>query len=189
MNKNIKSSVLYIGLFYMIIIPILMVISYCNMVTSIDFSSNDEYKNKINSYKERLSFLEESNCKSYLNTLIDKIESDINTENINLKEYYERINSENNLLSFYSEAAVKCNSITNEKMQEVNMPISFLTPLVIRDEIVGKYIYQYELGFSDYHIRSISASNLIPVENNIVGNSELQIIENIMKIIDWEKEA
>ena len=173
MKNKIKDVLLYIGVFYMTVIVGLMIITYCKTKTSVELTINNEYQDKLNEYKEIVNSKEKSTCKEYMNSLIEKIENDINTEEINFKEYYEKITSNNNLLYYYSKAMEDCHSVTREAMNELNMPVKFLTSPVISDEIVGKYIYQYELSFSDIKTRNNNETNLIPVENNIRISNEL----------------
>ena len=189
MKNKIKNIILIMGTFYMIAIIVLMLITYCNMTSSIELSSSDEYKNELNQYKEKVSAMNNSKCKSYMSTLINKVEKEISVEEINLKDYYKSINSEDSLLSYYPKASESCESITNEKMHDMNMPIKFLTPGILGDEIFRNYIYQYELGLQDKKTREINAANLIPVENNIRISQELQIISDLLQNIDWEKEV
>ncbi len=189
MKDKLKNAVLSIGIFYMIVIVVLMTIAYSKVVTSVELSSNDEYKETLNGYKEKISNIKESTCKNYINNYINKVEEDVKREKVNLKNYYENQTSENNLLYYYSKAVENCNSITNEKMHEVNMPMKYLTPSIIGDEIMSKYLYQYELGLGDIKTRDINAANLIPVENNIQILNELQIIEELLNIINWEEEV
>ena len=173
----------------MIVIVILMIITYCNMKTNISLSSNDEYKDELKQYEEKVSNLENSKCKSYMNDLIAKVKKDISVDEISLKEYYESINNENSLLNYYARAREECVSITDEKMHEMNMPIKFLTPSILGDEIFRNYIYQYELSFPDKEIREINAVNLIPVENNVKAVNELHIVKELLQNIDWKKEV
>ena len=189
MKNKVKSIVLSLSFFYMITIIILMMITYCNMKENIELSSNDGYKNELNEYREMVNILKNSRCKNYMNTLMDKVEKDISTNKISLREYYESINSDDNLLSYYVKAKDDCISITNEKMQEMNMPIKFLTSSIFGDEMFRDYIYQYELSILDKKTRDINAANLIPVENNIKVNNELNIIKELIENIDWEKEV
>ncbi len=189
MKNKVKDILFCIGTFYMIIIAVLMMITYFNMSDSIILSSNDEYQEELKKHKETISNIENSRCKSYMNTLIDKVEKDISTNEISLKDYYKSINSEDSLLSYYPKASESCESITNEKMHDMNMPIKFLTPGILGDEIFRNYIYQYELSILDKKIRDINAANLIPVENNIRLTNELQIINELIQNIDWEKEV
>ena len=189
MKNKVKNILFCTGTFYMIIIAVLMMITYFNMSDSIILSSNDEYQSKLNQYKEKVNSLDNSKCRDYMNTLITKVEKDISVNEISLKDYYKSINSEDSLLSYYPKASESCESITNKKMHDMNMPIKFLTPGILGDEIFRNYIYQYELGLQDKKSREINAANLIPVENNIRAANELQIIEELLQNIDWEKEA
>ena len=188
MKNKIKDVLLCIGVFYLTVIVVLMIITYCKSKTSIEFAVNSEYQEKINSYKETVNSLSDSSCKEYMQTLISQVEKDVNTKELNFKKHYENLN-DNSLLSMYGKASENCHSLNTEIMIETKMPILFLTPSVIKDEIVGKYIYQYELSFSDIKTRNINEIYLLPVENNIQLNNELQIIEKLLEIIDWGKEV
>ena len=189
MKERIKDGVLFIGIFYMIVIVILTIITYSNMVTKIEFSSGDELQNdELNEYRENISIYEDSVCKNYINTLINKIEKDINKTEIDLKGKYEEIISDS-LLDYYSKARESCVSITNEKLIEEKMPVKFLTSTILVDEILSKYFFQYELGFKDIKMREVGEPSLETVENNIKIQNELQIINSLLKIIDWEKEV
>lgn len=189
MKNKFKDFLLYAGIFYVIIVVVMMVLSYCSAVSSIELSINSEHQKKMSEYKEKVNNLEESSCKKIMIDLIEKVDSDINREIINLKEYYKEINSDNSLLYYYPKVVEKCESITTEKMIEANMPVKFLTPSILGDEIVDKYIYQYELSTKDLKNREIRETNLIPVENNVRIFNEIDIIEKLLDIIDWEKEV
>ena len=189
MSSKIKNAIMYIGVFYMIVIIILMIVSYFNMITVVELSSGNEYKDQLNVYIEEINNVSDSTCKNYIKSLIKIVENDISEEEISIKDYFERINSEDNLLSYYLKAQEDCASITSEIMQENNMPIKFLTPPILGDEIIGKYFFQYEISIVDQKLRGFRQANLIPVENNIRIQNELQIIETLMKTIDWDKEV
>ena len=189
MKNKVKSIIFSFGTFYMIVIVVLMVFVYSNMKTNIDLSSNDEYKTELKQYIEKINNLENSRCKNYMNTLVAKVEKDISVGEISLKDYYDSIIKNDSLLTYYAKASEECESITPEKMHEMNMPIKFLTPGIIVDEILNNYIYQYELSVLDKKTREINETNLIPVENNIRANIELGIIKDLLGIIDWEKEV
>lgn len=189
MKNKVKSILFSFGTFYMIIVVILMLFTYCNMKTNLELSSNDEYKNELKQYKEMINNLENSKCKNYMNTLVAKVEKDISVGEISLKDYYDNMIRNDSLLAYYAKASEECESITTEKMQEMNMPTKFLTPGIIGDEILNNYIYQYELSVLDKKTRDINETNLIPVENNIKANIELEIIKDLFANIDWEKEV
>ena len=189
MKNNAKNAIIYIGGFYMLIIAVFMVITYCNITTKVELSSNSDYQLKLNAYKEEISNYDNSSCKSYLNELINIVEKDINVEEINLQEYYQEKNDEDSLLSYYSKGVNACNSLSTELMQEANMTSKFLVPPILSEETVSKYFYQYELSLKDLRVRSINEVVLGPVENNIKIQTELEIIKDLIKIIDWGKEV
>ena len=188
MKERIKDGILYIGIFYMITIVVLMIITYCNMVTKIELSVNSEYLDELNEYKENISLYEDSKCKKYINTLIKKVEKDITTKDLLLKGTYEEIINDS-LLDYYGKAREDCVSITDEKMKEEKMPVKFLTSVIQVDEILSKYFFQYELSFKDRKMREVGEPSLELVGNNIKIQNELQIINSLLKIIDWEKEV
>ena len=189
MKERVKDSILSISIFYMIVIVILTIITYCNMVTKIEFSSADELQNnELIEYKEIISKYEDSTCKNYINTLINKIEKDIYKSEIDLKGSYEEIINDS-LLDYYGKARESCVSITSEKLIEEKMPVKFLTSTILVDEILSKYFFQYELSFKDIKMREIGEASLESVENNIKIQNELQIVNSLLKIIEWEKEV
>ncbi len=189
MKNKVKSIIFSFSAFYMIIIVVLMLFTYCNMKTNIELSSSDEYKNELKQYKEMINNIENSKCKNYMNTLVAKVEKDISVGEISLKDYYDNMIRNDSLLAYYAKVSEECESITTEKMQEMNMPMKFLTSSILSDEMFRDYIYQYELSILDKKTRDINAANLIPVENKIKVNNELNIIKELIENIDWEKEV
>ena len=190
MKKKIKTILYIFSIFYMSMIIVLMMMAYCDMrVDDIELTVNDEYVQKINSYKNKVSSLDNSTCKDYLNDLIKFIEKDVNRDKVSIKEYYKQITGEDSLLSYYSKGWETCDKLTSEIMQKENMPAMFLTASIQGDEIIEKYIYQYEMGFKDYELRNLREVSLEPVRNNIKINNELKIIERLIDIISGEKEV
>ncbi len=188
MKEKIKNIVLYIGVFYMIVIPLMMIKTYFNMTSYIEINSSDEYNEEIIRYKNIISSYHDSLCKNYFDSLINKVDKDIKTRIIDIRKYYQD-NNENNLLNYYTKAVDSCSSLTIETMKEKNMPIIFLTASIQIDEIMADLYYQYELGFKDTNIRNINETVLNSLKNNIKIKNELTIIEELINIIDWEKEV
>ncbi len=186
--KNIKTIILHFGVFYMILIVVLMMISYFDMPTNnIELTVNDDYVKQINDYKNKVSSLEDSSCKDYLNSVINRFEKDIRKENIDVKEYYEEAHGDDNILSYYPKGIEKCNILTQESMIKEDMPVLFLTASIQHDELIEDYIYQYELGFKDYKTREINETSLFYVRNNIKLKNELKIIDKLINIISSEE--
>ena len=172
----------------MIVIVLLAVMTYCNMVTSVELSTNEEYIKELNEYKEIVSSKENTTCKDFMNNLINKTEKSISKTEMDLRGTYEEIMSDS-LLDYYSKGAESCKSITKEQMQDENLPIKFLGSTVLVDETISKYFFQYELSFKDIKMRDYSEVSLEAVGNNIKIQNELQIIQSFLNIIDWEKEV
>lgn len=189
MKKEIRNAVLYSGIFYMILTVILATIAYCNVITSVELSNDDRYIEKISEYKEKIVQLKDSSCKRYLSNLADKVEKDINTKELIFRESYKDILDGENILDMYSKAHKECVSLTSEKMVEANLPVKYLTTSMINDEIVSKYFYQYEINIKNIKGRELTEPQFASVENNIKLQNELEIIDTLLNIVDWEKEV
>lgn len=183
MKEKIKEHLFIISIIYGITIIILMLITYSKMTTYIEINNNKNFTSKIDKYKQEISLLENNQCKNEITNLINFIEKTNYNKIINLKDHYNKIFYNNeSILEYYSKIKNAC-SITDKKAKEYNLPTMFITASIQNDELIQRYLYQYEINIKDIYFRNISEPNLNNIENNIKKENELIIIKNILQII------
>ena len=184
MKNNIKNTVFTVSIFYSIIIIILMIITLCNLVTKVELHDSKENKSKLVEYKEKLNTLDENKCTLVIKDIINHYEQTSYDGFVNIKDMYVYDN-ENSILSYYIKAKEACN-ITKEIETEYNLPSKFITSSIQRDETYQRYLFQYELKFTDFYTRLIAEAYIIPIEYEINRTNELEIIENLIEISNRE---
>lgn len=184
MKEKIKEHLVVISILYGIIIILLMGITYLKMDTHVEFQEDADFVVTLNNYKKEIMLLEDTNCKSTLNKLVDYIEQNNLSGKVNLKDYYNKVFYNNeSILNFYVEIKNACPIITEEVAKEHNLPIMFITASIQNDEIFGKYFYQYEINMKDLYFRNISEPALTSIENKVKKEMELKLIKDVLKIV------
>ena len=73
MKEKIKEHLVVISILYGIIIILLMGITYFKMDTYVEFQEDEDFVEILNNYKKEIMLLEDTNCKSTLNKLVNYI--------------------------------------------------------------------------------------------------------------------
>ena len=180
MKENIKKKLLGISIFYSLAIIILMVITTCNLVDTIELIDSEENKTKLNEYKEELASLKQDDCTNIIGEIIKHYEETSYNGKVSLKEMYE-YDFDNSLISYYIKVKDNC-KISDEAAKEYNLPNKFITASIQRDELYLPYYFQYELGFNDYITRLIIEPQLQGVEYQINRSGQLEIISTLIEI-------
>ena len=184
MKEIIKEHLVVISILYGIVIILLMGITYFKMDKHVEFQEDTDFIVTLNNYKKEIMLLEDTNCKSTLNKLVNYIEQNNLSGKVNLKDYYNKVFYNNeSILSFYGEIKDNCSMITEDVAKEHNLPIMFITASIQNDEIFGKYMYQYEINTKDLYFRNISEPALTSIENKIKNEMELKLIKDVLEIV------
>ena len=184
MKEKIKEHLVVVSFLYGIIIILLMGITYFKMDTHVEFQEDEDFVVTLNNYKKEIMLLDDTNCKSTLNKLVNYIEQNNLSGSVNLKDYYNKVFYNNeSILNFYREIKNTCPMITEDVAKEHNLPIMFITASIQNDEIFGKYLYQYEINMKDLYFRNISEPALTSIENKIKNEMELKLIKDVLKIV------
>jgi len=184
MKEKIKKALLTISIFYSVGIIILIIITNNNLVTTVELHDSNENKNKLQSYKEDLSKLEQNSCAYIINKIIKHYEETSYDGTISLKEMYEN-DLDNSLLSYYTKAKDSCN-LSKENEEKYNLPQKFITASIQRDEMYQKYYFQYELQFKDSTNRLIIEPYITGIEYEINRKTELEIISSLIELLSEE---
>ena len=180
MKEKIKSILLVISVFYVVIIVILMIFKINNFVTTVQLTDSDENKNKLNEYKEELALLEKNDCTSLIGELIKHYEDTSYDGVVKIKDMWS-YDENNGFLSFYTKIKETCN-YDDEILKKYNLPSNFVTASIQRDELYQRFYFQYELGFLDIYMRDIAAATITSIEYNINRSTELEVIESLIEI-------
>ena len=179
MKEIIKEHLVVISILYGIVIILLMGITYFKMDKHVEFQEDTDFIVTLNNYKKEIMLLEDTNCKSTLNKLVNYIEQNNLSGKVNLKDYYNKVFYNNeSILSFYGEIKDNCSMITEDVAKEHNLPIMFITASIQNDEM-----YQYEINTKDLYFRNISEPALTSIENKIKNEMELKLIKDVLEIV------
>ena len=154
------------------------------MTDTIELSDTEINKNNLISYKTKLSELEKNNCTQVIEKMIKHYEDTSYDGNIDLKETYE-YHFNNGFLTYYVETKENCN-LSEETIEEYNLPIKFLAASIQVDEIYQPYYYQYELNLKDFFVRQLTEPYITNVEYNINRGMELEIISALIELSNKE---
>lgn len=188
LKEKIKEHLLVISIIYGIIIILLMLFTYLKMDTNISLNNTDISK-EINKYKKQINLIENNKCKTELLNYTNYINENNFKNKTNIRSYYRKtFLSGESILTYYSKIKNSC-KITNEKAKEYNLSTMFITATIQTDEIIQTYMYQHEIRLDDFYFRDIAEPSIIQVENQIKKENELNIIKNILKIINENKEV
>jgi len=189
MKEKLKNSLIMFSIFYITIITILMFITYVNAEDTIHFEVVDNFNETLNNYKEEASSITNIDCQKYVNNLIDYVEKTNYSGDVNIKDMFNNVYSEEILLSYYLKGKEACLQFTDENAKEYELPSMFITASIQNDEILQKYTTQYELIIKDNLVRLITEPQLVNTENNIKQNTELNIIKNIIEMVKENNES
>lgn len=182
MKEKIKLMLLGAFIFYTITIITLIIYNGKSINKTIEFPSNEEYTETLNTYKQQLSTMEKNTCTNAISNLINYYEK-TNYTTITYKEYYNQMIKEQTptLLSQFPTIKKACN-LNEQTINKYNFDFLFLTGTIQFDEILQNKYYNYELSIKDNYFRQIVEPNLIPYEYNTNRKSILIIISNLIEI-------
>ena len=182
MKEKVK-NILYGGsVIYSITVIVLMMISLLNSVTTLELSDNEERKSQINQYKQEILTMENKECATVINNMIDFYEKTSYAGEVKLKDIYNYfINDVGGYLLFYGEVRDNCN-LKEEDMKDNYLPSKFVNISVGIDKLLNTYNFQYELTIKDYLTHQSMGIETLNVEYGIRKNNELEIISTIIKL-------
>jgi len=182
MKEKIK-NILYGGsVFYTITVIILMLISLLNSVTTLELNDNKERKLQITQYKQEILTMENKECATVINNMIDFYEKTSYTGEVKLKDMYNYfINDVDGYLHFYGEVRDNCN-LKEEDMKDNYLPSKFVNISVGIGKLLNTYDFQYELSIKDYLSHQSMDIETLNLEYGIRKSNELEIISTVIKL-------
>ena len=187
MRNKLKVFMFNSFLFYVIFIVILFIVNTINFTHEIELTNSDENNLKIIELKERINHLENSSCKSLLVEMSNLYEETSYDGNIELTDFYNKYFDNKSFLSFYGRIENECN-IGNEEKKSMDLHKETLNSILYIENLLNKYMFQYEINFTDYYMHEIGESNIINLQYQLSKSSELNIIERILDYIGGSDE-
>ena len=185
MKEKIKTSLVSIGIFYMIIILILMISKYTNMNKYINITFDNNYQETISKYEKEILTIEEKSCQNVLNDYLNYVKKTTFKGKVNLQEYFKNFYLTDSIfLDYYLKLIDNCSKLTKENAVENNLNNMMLTAYIQNEEILQKYIFNYELTIKDNLFRITLEPEFVATKSKIKFNNEigvLNIVLNIMK--------
>lgn len=182
MKDKIKSLIQYMLISYMIIIMILTIVNMITIKKTLELTDSSENMVKINEFKKEINDLQDSSCKTLLNEMIKAYEKTSFDGIVKYKDIYDIYWNGTSFLSFYEDIIQDCN-ISKEKMQSMNMPYYVLNSTSFVDNLISKKMFDYEIGIKDKFFRESAETNRIGLDYKLSKQSEIIMIENILKTI------
>lgn len=182
MKEKIKIFLLNGLICYSIIILFLMIMNIFNFKYEIELYDNEANNHEIISLKKRVNKLDDSSCKNVLNDMINVYEQTSYDGKVELTELYKQYWDGPSFLAFYNEIKEQCN-ITDDEMKGLNFPHYTINSILYMEEIVPKYMMQYEINIKDLNIREISEPNTINLSYGNSKESQLIMIETLLDYI------
>jgi hypothetical protein len=181
MKEKIKNILFGSFISYVIVIVALMLFSYFTSVSSISLSDSEENLEKIKQYKEEVNKLDNNNCVTVIDEMIEYYEDTSYDGLVNLKEMFEIAVDGKSYLSFYADIRDNCD-LTNDVMNEMGYPTKIVPVAVNIDQLIQNYYYQYELSLKDMVSRQIMGFDLNNLEYQIRKKNELELIDSLIKL-------
>ena len=185
MKEKIKNALVSIGISYMIIFLILLISKYINMNKYINITFDNNYQETISKYKKEILTIEEKSCQNVLNDYLNYVKKTTFKGKVNLQEYFKNIYLTDNIfLGYYLKLIDNCSKLTKENAVENNLYEMMLTANIQDEEILQKYIFNYELTIKDNLFRITLEPEFVATKSKIKFNNEigvLNIVLNIMK--------
>jgi len=184
--KRFKDLLLGLFIFGSIVIVLFIVLSFFNTKKYIEIEIDENTESKLIALKEKVSVLEDGECKVILNDYISKTE-DGRFEGItklsDLREYYMKFP----IINYIGEVKDKCN-ITDEEIDEHALELKYLSFVVSSDVLFEKYAYSYELNLKD-KIRQVEEPYYENVLYSSIRKSQIEILNDYVKIINSREVA
>lgn len=179
MKKNIKELLLYGMIGYFSLVIILMIFNMFNMTKEISLNIKADNKTKFTELKERVNQLEESSCKNVLNDMVNTYETTNYYGTVSLNEVYDYYRNGQSFLQFYTQIKEKCN-ISDAAMEGYGLPNEMINSILYMEDIIPKYMFEYEINLKDNFIREIAESDSMNLKYNASKTSQLKIIEVLL---------
>lgn len=188
MQEKIRNAILPISLFYMIVIVILMALTYIQAQDTIEFKYIENFENKMANNKLEVNNLNDKVCEDALNKYIDYSIKYTYNGNVKVKTFFNDkfLNPDEIFLSNYLKIKDNC-KLTDEQMKDNDLPNMFLNVTVLEEEILQKYLFNYEIKFNDIITRIILEPNIYNTEYSISQNLKLKIIDTVLEILKERK--
>ncbi len=188
MQEKIRNAILPISLFYMIVIVILMTLTYIQAQDTIEFKYIENFENKMANNKLEVNNLNDKVCEDALNKYIDYSIKYTYNGNVKVKTFFNDkfLNPDEIFLSNYLKIKDNC-KLTDEQMKDNDLPNMFLNVTVLEEEILQKYLFNYEIKFNDIITRIILEPNIYNTEYSISQNLKLKIIDTVLEILKERK--
>lgn len=185
MRDNVKKYLFNFLICFCICIIVLTIYNIFNFKSEIYLSSNDENNIKYNLLKERINNLDDSSCSLLLKDMISTYEKTVYNGEVKLKDIYDVYYEGSSFFPYYSLIQEKCN-ISKEEMENMDMPFEFTNSVTFIENIVSKYLFQYEISIKDKFSRDIAESSIIGIEYQTCKKSQLSIIEKVLNYMGGE---
>ena len=183
MKINIKFNIrkeylLYFSFSFMIIVMFLSLITYINSTKTFNFKNNSTNTTELEEIKNELDFLEDNECKSFINDYINEIDTSYIEGEYPIDFLFVYSNSFN-ILKLYEDGNTKCNIDEYGKRKIAN---DYLSIMANRATSLLPYLYQYEIGFNVTEKNNLINHN---VELNYLSikSSEINILKEYMSYL------
>ena len=185
MKNKIRNGIFTIAIGYIVIIVCLMFYSYFTSEKYIYLNPDETMKETLDSFKSRISMIEEESCKEYFNDFVSFIERSNSNEKILYQEYFKNIYlNEEYVLGYALKGKEACLKITDEDINELGT--YFLSASVSEDAILNHYTFQYELKLPDIMMREIMEPSTVSVNNSLKYKNEIKILELELDIVEGD---
>lgn len=168
-------------IFYVIAIIVLIIFTGILKTDTFYITKNEEYDEKLNSYKQKLSSMEDNGCNKSIKNMIDYYERTNFDGNVKYKDYNMQMIDSDPFLSNFSKIKTACN-LSDEVIEKYDLKLLFLSSFIQFDEIMQDYYYNYELSLKDIEFRIVFEPSLFNYEYQINRKSILAIISNLIEI-------
>lgn len=172
-------------IFYVIAIICLIVFTGILKTDSFYIAKNEEYDEKLNSYKQKLSSMEDNDCNKSIKNMIDYYEKTNFDGDVKYKDYNMQMIDSEPFLSNYSKIKNACN-LSDEIIEKYDLELLILSSFIQFDEIIQNHYYNYELSLKDIDFRLVSEPSLFNYEYQINRKSILAVISNLIEISSKE---
>lgn len=175
MKNQIKNILLYLGLFYVLVVSILMIYTVCSQNNKISFDNVDYYEKRINESKDKIKSLKKDECTKNIQLLIDESLNTYYVGEYNINEIY---NTDSKWISTYRNTMDTCKT-TNNSLEDISALA--IAASLQHEETFQRILYKYQLNIFDKGAEFLKP-NLNGVENVIRKNLEAEVIEQLIEV-------
>ena len=174
-----KEYIYYFSLFFIVISAFLMIYTYINAESNINFIYPDTLKTEINNYKNQLNNYEDSKCKLFISEYINEVEAGILDTDYDINTAFALVGS-TNLMQYYNLGNDNCN-ISEEDRQR--LATNYISILSLMNELFLPYKYQYEIRLDDFYYSEFK-NNLTGITYSALKSNEIYLLRKYMDIIE-----